>query len=407
MLIDCTKMKLARALAVFAAALTMSVAADDDPAYFCTTDSYCAKNYPGTVCISVNNYGDVVSKCTPNTSKRPACRGAQPGLCPSYQSPDIGYLNAHCIFVSEENLSLSSSGSGSGRRRLKTAASSSGSSSAAASGSAKATASSSTSSSSTKTDSGSGDSTATASGSSADSMYTVTINGGKVSGQFVCLDVSDCENKAADPSTCAPTTCGPAESKEVCTYHGTCTYKSKSKITKRSCMCYAGFEGDKCEKEVSNACDVDCGTGGDCVNGECSCKKGFDGKSYDGKKGKPNQRCTRCTNDLACQNGNTCNTETGKCICGPGYTGDTCGATEDSCTTRTDCGIGACQVLTNGSSACYCPMCSPTCGLCDITGNSSFDCSTCATDAAMTPQSSKLLLFGSALMAIIFANLAL
>jgi len=104
-------MKSFRALAVFAAALAMGVAADDDPAYVCDSDAYCEKTFPGTACISVNNYGDIVSKCTPNTAKRPACRGATPGLCPSYQSADIGYLNAHCVFVSEENLSLSSSGS--------------------------------------------------------------------------------------------------------------------------------------------------------------------------------------------------------------------------------------------------------------------------------------------------------
>ncbi|KAG6590670.1 putative GPI-anchored serine rich tenascin-like glycoprotein [Phytophthora cinnamomi] len=396
-------MKCIRALAVFAAALAMGVDGADDPAYYCTSDSYCEKNYPGTACISVNVYGDVISKCTPNTAKRPACRGATPGLCPSYQSADIGYLNAHCVFVSEENLSLSSSGSAtssstSGRRRLMGAASnaSSAGSSAASSTITASSGSAATSSSST-----------TSSGSGATGMFTTTISGTAVTGQFVCLDVSDCANKAADPTTCEPTTCQSPNSKEVCTYQGTCTYKNKKQITKRSCMCYAGFDGDKCEKEVSNACDVDCGTGGDCVAGKCVCKKGFDGKSYDGKQGKPNQRCTRCTNDLACQNGNTCNTETGKCICGPGYTGDTCGATEDSCTTRTDCGIGACQVLANGSSACYCPLCSPTCALCDMSINSTFDCSTCPTDGAASMQSSKLLVFASMLVAIMLANLVL
>ncbi|KAE8895939.1 hypothetical protein PF003_g20073 [Phytophthora fragariae] len=139
-------MKFLRAVAVFAAAFVAGVAADNDHPYYCTSDAYCEKNYPGTVCISVNNYGDVISKCTPNTSKRPACRGAQPGLCPSYQSSDRGYLNAHCVFVSEENLSLSSSGSGSSRRRLNSAASSSGSTSASSASAISSTSSTSSSS---------------------------------------------------------------------------------------------------------------------------------------------------------------------------------------------------------------------------------------------------------------------
>lgn len=161
-----------------------------------------------------------------------------------------------------------------------------------------------------------------------------------------------------------------------------------------------------CSTEVSNACDVDCGTGGDCVDGECVCKEGFDGKEYDGKQGTANERCTRCTNDLACQYNNTCNTDTGKCVCAPGYSGDTCGAVEDACTT-TDCGEGDCQVLTNGSAACYCPSCSPSCTLCDMLSNYTFDCSTCPTDASMTVQTSKLLLIVSALVAVMLASLAL
>uniref|UniRef100_M4BXV8 EGF-like domain-containing protein n=1 Tax=Hyaloperonospora arabidopsidis (strain Emoy2) TaxID=559515 RepID=M4BXV8_HYAAE len=401
------------------------MAADDDPIYLCDSDEYCDKTFPGTVCIPVNNYGDVVSKCTPNTAKRPACRGSQPGLCPSFQSADIGYLNAHCVFVSEEFLSLggsssnSGSGSGSRRRRLMTAASNSsreepatdGASAKDDSGTASSTSLSgevsSTSASAAEDDVGDVDDEDATATASATDLFSVKIGKETVSGQFICLDVSDCPNKAADPTTCEPTTCQAPTSKEVCTYHGTCTYKSKKKITKRSCMCYAGYEGDKCEKEVSNACDVDCGTGGDCVDGECVCKEGFNGVEHKGKKGKPNQRCTRCTNDLACQNGNTCNTETGKCICGPGYTGDTCGATEDSCTTRTDCGIGACQVLGNGSSACFCPTCQPSCMLCDVGVNATFDCSTCPTGAATSMQSSKLLVFASLFVAVVLANLVM
>ncbi|TDH70644.1 hypothetical protein CCR75_001234 [Bremia lactucae] len=390
-------MKCLLSLAVIAGALTISAVADDDAAYFCDSDSYCEKTFPDTACISVNNYGDVVSKCTPNTSKRPACRGATPGLCPSFQSADIGYLNAHCVFVSEENLSLSSSGSMSSSRRLMALAANT---SAVLSNSTLAASSMLSSLSASQ-----GDDVMIPEGKNG--MFSAEVDGVAVSGQFICLDVSDCANKAADPSTCEPTTCQSPDSKEVCTYHGTCTYKSKSKINKRSCMCYAGFDGDKCEKEVSNACDVDCGTGGDCVDGECVCKEGFNGVEHNGKKGKPNQRCTRCTNDLACQNGNTCNTETGKCICGPGFTGDTCGATEDSCTTRMDCGIGACQVLTNGSSACFCPMCNPTCNLCDINVDASFDCSTCQANSATTMQSFNLLMVASMVVTILLTNLAL
>ncbi|KAI9913995.1 hypothetical protein PsorP6_004898 [Peronosclerospora sorghi] len=48
-------------------------------------------------------------------------------------------------------------------------------------------------------------------------------------------------------------------------------------------MCYAGSEGDKCEKEVSNACDVDYRAGGDCVDGE----KDLMGKKLTARKGSP------------------------------------------------------------------------------------------------------------------------
>ncbi|KAI9921536.1 hypothetical protein PsorP6_000173 [Peronosclerospora sorghi] len=291
----------ARALITVATALAVGVVADDDPAYYCDSDSdsYCERNFQAPLIITATSPPSVLST----------------------QQNDLLAARKTCP-------------------------------------------------------------AATTAGDGADATFTVTIKGEKGTGQFVCMDVSDCANKAADPSTCEPTSCQAPTSKKVCTYHGTSTYKSRSKIGKRTCMCYAGSEGDKCEKEVSNACDVDCGEGGDCVDGECVCKKGFDGKEVDGKKGKTNQRCTRCTNDLACQNNNTCDTESGKCICGPGYTGDTCGATEDSCTKRTDCGIGSFQVLVNGSSACFCTQCSPTCSLCDMNVDATFDCSTCATAAA-------------------------
>ncbi|KAL3668192.1 hypothetical protein V7S43_007052 [Phytophthora oleae] len=379
-------MKCFQTLAVFTAVFLSGAHADDDHPYYCTSDAYCEKTTPARP-ASPSTTTATWSPSVPQTR-----RSAQPAVernLGCVRRTRAQYLNAHCVFVSEENLSLSSSGSGSSRRL---ASSSNSTSTAASSESSSASSSTTSTSSSSETSSGSaGSSSSNSSSSDADALYTATIDG---------------EEQAADPSTCYPSACGSSDSKEQCTYQGICTYKSKKKITKRTCMCYAGFEGDMCSTEVSNACDVDCGTGGDCVDGECVCKEGFDGKEYDGKQGKANQRCTLCTNDLACQYNNTCNTDTGKCVRAAGYSGDTCGAVEDACTT-TSCGEGDCQVLTNGSAACYCPSCSPSCALCDMLSNYTFDCSTCVTDGATATQASKLLKLASGLVAVLLANFAL
>jgi len=405
-----------------------------DYKFYCTSDSYCEKNFPGTVCISVDYYGETVRKCTPNTDERPACRGAQPGLCPSYQSAEMGFLNTQCVFVAKdtaeeiasavtdgESSSQSSSGSGSSSsssgssRRLaakvssSSSASSSGESSTAAAGSSSGTVaagSSSSSSSSSSSGSTSTSAAATTTGSGASSYAKVKIGNSTVTGQFVCVDVADCLNKAYDTSSCFPSTCGSSGDINQCNNQGTCTYATIQKMSSRSCACYAGFDGTKCEKTVSGACDVDCGLGGDCVDGECDCKTGWDGEEYDGKQGKANSRCTKCTNDLACQNDNSCNIETGKCVCSPGYSGTTCGATEDGCV-KTDCGDGECQLFDNGTAACYCPLCFPECTLCNMTTNeSAWDCTLCPS-AATAAQFHNLVLFVSAFAGVILASFVL
>lgn len=409
--------------------------------YYCTSDAYCEKKFPGTVCISVDNYGETTRKCTPDTEERPACRGAQPGLCPSYQSAEIGFLNTQCIFVAKDTAeaiaatiagssssseessssessseatseatseSASSSGSGSARRLATSSASASASASADASAETDATIESSGSGSATVGSSSSSSSgTATTTGTGANSYAKVKIGNATVTGQFVCVDVADCLNKAYDTDSCFPSACGSSGDINQCNNQGTCTYASIQKMSSRSCACYAGFDGSKCSKTISGACDVDCGLGGDCVDGECSCKAGWDGEEYDGKQGKPDQRCTKCTNDLACQNDNSCNTETGKCVCSPGYSGTTCGATEDSCVKTTCSGEGECQLFDNGTAACYCPICDPECSLCNTTNNSSeWDCSLCASLGSIAGFH-KLAIFFSAFAAVIVASFAL
>ncbi|TMW63359.1 hypothetical protein Poli38472_002300 [Pythium oligandrum] len=395
-------------LGAVAALLPAASAATETPKYTCETDADCEKNFANTVCIEVESYGEVTKKCTPNTKARPACRGAQPGLCPSYQSEDIGYLNVHCVFTAKDvaddseitvasstksSEAASGSGSGSAKRNrgrfLMFAADAKVTSSASGE-----------SDEDVKVPEKDSTSTDTAGASNSDTIAKVKIGNDTVTGIFKCVDVSDCENQAYDPTTCNPLSCGPANSKTVCNNHGTCSYPSIQTMSKRACMCYKGYSGDKCEKEISNECDVDCGSGGDCIDGECKCKKGFDGKEYKGKKGKPNQRCTKCTNDLGCQNGNPCDISTGTCVCNPGYNGPTCGATEDSCVKK-DCGIGSCIPFDNGTAACYCPLCQPNCEICKKK-----DCSTCPSPAS-TLSISKSVVFASVVSAFFLGNLVL
>jgi hypothetical protein len=381
--------------AFVATTVSPASAATPAPKYFCNTDTDCEKYFPGTICIEVDNYGEITKKCTPNTKTRPACKGGQPGLCPSYQSPESSYLNVHCVFVAKDTESTG---------KVKASSSSSSSSSSSGSGPAKVkrerwlmvAAVNKTGNGTTVGDvvapagSGAGTVPAVSSGDYA----TVRILNQTITGEFKCVDVSDCANQAFDPSTCEPLACGSPKSKDQCNNHGTCTYPSIQTMSKRTCMCYAGFGGDKCQQEISNECDVDCGFGGDCVDGVCKCKKGYDGVAYKGQKGKPNQRCTKCTNDQACQNGNTCDLQTGACVCQPGYSGPTCGATEDGCM-KMNCGVGTCQLLGNMTGACYCPICAGACELCPTK-----DCSTCPS-AASAIEMSKMAVFVAALALVI------
>ncbi|DBA02351.1 TPA: hypothetical protein N0F65_007170 [Lagenidium giganteum] len=432
--------------------------------YACEKDADCS-DFPDTVCILINNYGETVGKCTPNTKSRPACRGGQPGLCPSYQDAQVGYLNAHCIFVAVDDPTTLGSGSGdaaapvagSGSKAAKpvtkkptpaagskASAKTSGSGSAAAAtkkpaaGSGSGTkAPATTSAAPTKKparmlgaqagtakpnatkkaaasgsgSTGSGSSSAAAAGSKSiagsaknhGTYATVVIGNDTVTGYFKCVDVSDCQNQAYDSTTCEPKECGASSAdKNQCNNHGTCTYPSIQTMTKRRCMCYKGFQGDKCQQEISAECDVDCGAGGDCVDGECKCKKGYDGKSYKGKAGKPSQRCTRCTNDQACQNNNPCNVETGKCDCASGYFGPTCGATEDGCT-KISCGNkGSCKPLANGTGACFCSKCRGSeCQQCE-----DFKCMECANGASQVGVAISVMVM-SAFVAAVFGSIAL
>nr|CCA15644.1 putative GPIanchored serine rich tenascinlike glycoprotein [Albugo laibachii Nc14]CCA16293.1 putative GPIanchored serine rich tenascinlike glycoprotein [Albugo laibachii Nc14] len=334
--------------------------------YYCTSDAYCSSKFPGTVCISVEQYGEVIRKCTPDTLTRPACRHDHSGLCPSYQSPELGYLNAHCIFVADST--KLDKDSGSNRMLVSTDTENV------------------TQTTTNHQERGADEE------QEAEKHAEIVVGNKTVKGVFKCVDAADCVNQAYDPSNCEAAKCGHlAGSTNVCNFHGTCTYKTRTNITSRICACSAGFNGSKCERTQSSACDVDCGIGGDCVSGSCMCKAGYDGKSYEGKQGTADVRCTECTNDLGCQNDQPCDVETGTCNCGPGYNGPTCGSTEDKCTKK-DCGRGNCQVSENGTAICYCPVCSPDCSPCTTS-----TCTDCISLSVQTELSKLLVLLCSSL----------
>lgn len=392
---------LAWLLVVATAALSAHGATNktETPAYYCKTDEDCAA-YPNTVCITVEAK-DPISKCTPNTVARPACRRGQFGLCPSYQDTQRGYLNAHCIFVADDSVAPATATT-TAARQLAANTTAAGTvkpadTTANASTTATATRAPLTIAPDTATTGGSGSglgTDSTAVGDTSGSAVPVAsakykIGNQTVYGIFKCADLSECDTLAADPTTCRPSKCGEGNSVTQCNNQGTCTHTSKQDIKMRSCMCYKGFSGTKCEKTESGACDVDCGVGGDCVDNQCVCKAGYDGKKYKNKQGKSDSRCTKCTNDLGCENNNACNTETGTCTCAAGFTGPTCGGVEDLCVTKS-CGIGSCNVI-NDKAVCQCPICSPTCETCPTK-----DCSTCPSAASSVTISAGVLLVSAA-----------
>lgn len=65
-----------------------------------------------------------------------------------------------------------------------------------------------------------------------------------------------------------------------------------------------------------------------------------------------NTVCGACSLDTDCQNGGTCNTSTGNCVCPPGFSGTNCENKFDyTCKTKEDCGPGGYD-CTNGKCTC-------------------------------------------------------
>ncbi|XP_016521765.1 multiple epidermal growth factor-like domains protein 10 isoform X2 [Poecilia formosa] len=134
-----------------------------------------------------------------------------------------------------------------------------------------------------------------------------------------------------------------------------------------TCLCDAGYTGEKCDIRLcpddryGSRCEKNC----PChvprtlrchpVSGECTCQAGWSGLFC-------NETCTpgffgkSCTDLCQCQNGADCHNVTGECICAPGFMGSKCAV---------PCPAGAYGV--NCSATCKCKngvQCSPVDGSC-------------------------------------------
>lgn len=135
----------------------------------------------------------------------------------------------------------------------------------------------------------------------------------------------------------------------MCKNGGSCYFPSLSDLTNPSCFCKAEYTGNKCEKELNNACStVKCLNGGTCIPKKfdgfaCSCPYGYEG--------------LLCEIDLigcnptTCLNGGSClkNPHSGAvlCICPAGYTGGNCQIRVGPCASN-PCFKGYCYDVKNG-----------------------------------------------------------
>uniref|UniRef100_A0A087XMP6 Multiple EGF-like-domains 10 n=1 Tax=Poecilia formosa TaxID=48698 RepID=A0A087XMP6_POEFO len=146
-----------------------------------------------------------------------------------------------------------------------------------------------------------------------------------------------------------------------------CMNNSKCVHINGTCLCDAGYTGEKCDIRLcpddryGSRCEKNC----PChvprtlrchpVSGECTCQAGWSGLFC-------NETCTpgffgkSCTDLCQCQNGADCHNVTGECICAPGFMGSKCAV---------PCPAGAYGV--NCSATCKCKngvQCSPVDGSC-------------------------------------------
>ncbi|KAF0699108.1 Aste57867_10310 [Aphanomyces stellatus] len=341
-----------------AAAVAATLVTDPSLQGRCSADADCPT---GAVCVTVDTGRESFSKCTAAT---PLCHGRTFGHCPS-QDFEIG--NLMCVFVASEKIRNVACCPTSTTQLLVT------------SPDGGAT--------STTTVGASSGSAAAAATTCFDCFKLAGSNSTApaIPGEFKCVFQDQCKESTAFPPVCDTSlTCNSAPN-EICSKHGTCVpIDSDAPQGTFRCLCDPGFGGRFCDKVISNDCISDCGLGGTCVKGQCTCNVGYTG-----------DQCYGCTRNTTCNSATlagACNLKTNTCDCVPGFQGDqwcgtasdaTAAAVFDTCTQKSapNCGTkGACA-----NSKCYCLSSScigTACTPCALPG-----CADCTAAASGAPGS--------------------
>ena len=176
-----------------------------------------------------------------------------------------------------------------------------------------------------------------------------------------CVTNSDCGVPGEAYAACLASgseTCGPP----ICSAVGRCEC-SRSCLSNFDCgadqcvdgVCTNGWTDVQCSRALDDTCgtDSDCGEGGSCVNGACSCEYGYSGLKCEFKLGGTGESCSF---DAECMGaGDVCVTREFEmdrpCFsrgCETEFTGLTCGITGETCENDLDCSTacrdGACTL---------------------------------------------------------------